>query len=324
MISHAFTLIGFRRPRHIQDTLKALANNYGATDVPLYVFIDGPRGDKEANAQEHAQVEEVRRVCKNFPWKGKKVMHAASSNKGLLRNVRYAIDTTLSDYEAAVIVEDDIVTSPYFYEFVAQALQRFKDAQEVAAICGHCYPYARKLFNPHAPYFLRHFACWGWATWRRSWDGVCWDTAQLVKTLAHTKRKKELDFGNARWVSGILDAQHSGFLNTWDVQTGVSFFLNDQLCLYPPETLTNNTGWRADGLSTHLPTTTNPNAALAYKSFEVPQDVQIIESVLARRAYTRFVCPPKTRIKNYGVNALIQAKRLLKPFVAPLLWRKNT
>lgn len=304
----------------MRDTLRALANNYGVADVPLYIFIDGPRGDEDKNFQEHAQVQEVRRVCESFSWAGKKVIHAARENKGLMRNVRYAIDTTLSDYEGAIIVEDDIVTSPYFYAFVSDALSRFRNVQEVAAICGHCYPYSRKHFNPSEPYFLRHFACWGWATWRRSWEGVCWDTEMLVKTLAKTKRKKELDFGNARWVSGILDAQHSGAIDTWDVQTGVSFFLNDQLCLFPPETLTNNTGWRADDLSTHVLAEINLNAPLAYKGFKIPKNLHPQEDARARRAYMRFACPLKIRVKNYVINRMIAFKRVAKL----LLRRKKT
>ncbi len=305
MIPHAFTLIGFRRPMHMRDTLTALAYNYGAADIPLYIFIDGPRD----NDEEHAQVQEVRYVCENFSWAGRKVIHVARKNKGLMSNVRYAIDTTLLDYESTIIVEDDIITSPYFYTFISKALNRFRHTQEVAAICGHCYPYSRSCFNPKNPYFLRHFACWGWATWRRSWDGVCWDTQTLVKTLAKSKRKKELDFGNTRWVSGILDAQHNGCINTWDVQTGVSFFLNNQMCLFPPETITNNTGWRANSLSTHVVTSVNPNAPLAYKNFEIPENLSLIEDVDARDAYTRFVCPPKIRIKNYAVNTVIALKR---------------
>ena len=106
----------------------------------------------------------------------------------------------------------------------------------------------------------------------------------LLDTLKKSGETKLLDFGNSRWVSGILTAQHNGYINTWDAQTGVSFFLNNQLCLYPPETLTNNTGWRNDGLSTHVVTQTNPNAPLAYASFDIPHQIDIAEiKTLAKR-----------------------------------------
>ena len=153
MIQHAITIIGFRRPVHITNTLVALANNYSIENTPLYIYIDGPRGDATSNAKEYKQVQQTIEACEKFPWNGKKIIHAAKKNKGLQQNVRYAIDTTLSEYPSTIIVEDDIITSPYFYLFMTQGLEQYKDTQEVAAICGHCYPFARKLFNPTEPYF---------------------------------------------------------------------------------------------------------------------------------------------------------------------------
>lgn len=308
----AIAIIGFRRPAHLRDTLRALANNYDIAGTPVHMFIDGPREHAREAAKEKKLVEETRALCRAFPWSGAHTVHASKKNLGLQQNVRRAIDTVLSDYKQVIVVEDDIITSPYAYRFFARGLSRFAEDKKVSAVCGHCYPFDRKIFNPTAPYFLRHFACWGWATWRRAWERVCWDTGALRKNLAKSRAVQTLDFGNARWVSGILEAQHGGYINTWDVQTGVSFFLDGGLCLYPPETLTNNSGWRNDGLSTHVVSAVNPNAPLAYADFSVPENIPVEENPRARKAYSALVCPPRVRLKNYVRAPIMAFKTLTK------------
>ncbi len=277
--NHAIAVIGFKRPKHIQETLYALSQNYSIDKAPLYIFIDGARDDPK----EKQLVQQTQETSKAFPWKGKKIIHASPHNKGLQNAVRHAIDITLTDYKSIIVVEDDIVTSPYFYNFISAGLTQYENNQSIGAICGHVYSISRKIFNPHSPFFLKHFCCWGWATWRDRWNSLCWDAQKLNQSLNRNK-KKELDYGHSRWVSGILKAQMNGYINTWDVQTGVSLFLQNRFCLYPPETLTNNIGWRNDGLSTHALSEYNPNAPMAYINITIPPSLQIRELHHARKA----------------------------------------
>ena len=72
------------------------------------------------------------------------------------------------------------------------------------AVCGHCYRYNRNEFNPTEPYFLQHFACWGWGTWRRIWEKTEWDTELLVKNIKNIRVRKKLDIGLGAAVSGNL------------------------------------------------------------------------------------------------------------------------
>lgn len=310
-ISSCITIIAFRRPKLLYSTLVALRSNHGIDGMPINIFIDGAR---EGVAGEKEAVEQTIRVAEKFEWIGKKKIFISKKNKGLHHGVRYAIDTSLLQYESSIIVEDDIVTSPFFFRFMIQGLNLFKDDTDVAAVCGHCYPFSRKRANPSTPYFLKHLACWGWATWRRSWEQVCWDTKVLREHLKKMRGHREINFGIGEFVSGLLEAQHGGYINTWDVQTGVSFFVNQQHCIFPPETLTNNIGWRVTDYSTHTKSESNPNAPMAYTDFLIDKNMPVETSSIMWKAYNKMLYPPKIARKIIFRKML----RFVAPFLRPL------
>lgn len=319
-ISTNITVIAFRRPMLLHTTLQMLKINHGIAGTPLYIYIDGARKQVKDEAK---MVEETVQVAKRFEWDGEKKIFSSEHNRGLHDNVRFAINTSLVEYESTIIVEDDIVTSPFFFRYAIQGLNIFANNYEVAAICAHCYPYSRKKFNPDKPYFLKHFACWGWATWRRSWEKVCWDTGVLREELKKVKGHREINFGAGEFVSGILDAHHNGYINTWDVQTAVSFFLNEQYCLFPPETLTNNTGWRLTDHSTHVFAKINFNAPLAYTEFIIDNTMPIEVSLQAWKAYQAWLSPPiRKKIKTLIKKAISIVAPFLRP-IKRIIMKKN-
>lgn len=316
-ISTCITVIGFKRPKLLSTTLFALQHNIGIEGTPLHIYIDGAR---ESEPNEKQDVKATIKIAEEFEWCGEKKIFASKENKGLQHGVRYAIDTSLSEYESTIIVEDDIVTSPFFFDFMIQGLTYFKHNETIAAMCGHCYNYSRKQFNPTEPYFLKHFCCWGWATWRRAWDKVCWDTGVLRDELKRINGHREINFGIGEYVSGLLEAHHNGYINTWDVQTGVSFFLNDQMCLYPPETLSNNTGWRVGEHSTHTRTEYNHNAPMAYVKTTIDKSMKVKVSKKAWHTYSNFIYTPHTLhkvMRSKIVNTIV----LIFPFLRPLKQR---
>lgn len=323
IVGIAIAVIAYQRPTHLAETLRNLAHNYNIQSSPLYIFIDGPK-DSSRQSIAYKNYLAVQSCAKKFSWQGKKYLLASKHNRGLQMGVRYAIDTVLSDHKSILIVEDDIVTSPYFYRFMSQALRKYRTANAVGAICAHCYPFPRKIFNPLQPYFLRHFACWGWGTWRRTWEKIEWDTGMLVQKITNLKARRILDMGMGTAVSGLLAAQNNGYIDTWDVQVGVSLFLNKQMCLYPPQSLTTNIGWRGEG-STHVCAPYDTNPPLAYYEMPIPLDLEVEENDQARKAYSKYFYPSKLiEIKALIGNNIKNIGRKLRNKLMPSYMHKNS
>ena len=73
-------------------------------------------------------------------------------------------------FDRIIVLEDDMVSSPYFLCYMNEALNLYAQDDRVACIHGYTYPCENKL--PEA-FFLKGADCWGWGTWRRGWKLFC-------------------------------------------------------------------------------------------------------------------------------------------------------
>ncbi len=313
----AIAVIGYQRIDHLAETLRCLSYNYDVQKCPLYIFIDGPK-DTAKTSQAYKTHKAICSFARSFQWGTKKNIIASDFNRGLRKAVCYSIDTVLSDYQSVIIVEDDIVCSPYFYRYMKHMLTQYHDDNRLGAVCGHCYHYNRNEFNPHEPYFLNHFACWGWGTWRRAWEQTEWSTDVLVNNIKHIQVRKKLDIGLGAAVSGHLYAQHHGYTDSWDAIFGVNLFLHNQLCVYPTQSLTTNIGWRGEG-STHVSMEYDPNAPMAFYEIPIPKHLEVQESQHARKAYANYFYPNKLKMYAGFLKRTLEyyARKILNRPVKP-------
>src|SRR3546814_17563012 len=97
----------------------------------------------------------------------------------------------LEQHEAVIVIEDDLLLSPYFLKYMNDALYHYRDDQRVASIHGYSLPTDRPL--PET-YFLKGADCWGWATWRRAWGGFNPDGRALLSELERRHLVHHFDF----------------------------------------------------------------------------------------------------------------------------------
>ena len=134
-------VFGFNRPVHLRKTLAALSENFGAEESDLFIFIDGPRDTKDA-ALIQACVEVSNEFVDRF--KSFKLLQGLF-NQGLAKSIISGISSVLEKYPTVIVVEDDLVTSPYFLDFINRGLDRFAEDVEVASIHGFVTPFLRPL-----------------------------------------------------------------------------------------------------------------------------------------------------------------------------------
>jgi hypothetical protein len=83
----------------------------------------------------------------------------------------------LEEHGRAIVLEDDLVLSPHFLQYMNDGLDRYEDDARVASIHGYVYPVDGPL--PET-FFLKGADCWGWATWSRAWSHFEPDGARLL------------------------------------------------------------------------------------------------------------------------------------------------
>lgn len=265
-------LFVYNRPWHLQQTLTALRQNELAADSELFIFADGPR-----QASHEDGFRQVRSVLKQRLAGFRRVtVVPRSENYGLARNIISGVTDIVEEYGEVIVLEDDMVTSPFFLQYMNEALAMYRECDEVISIHGYIYPVQQAL--PET-FFLRGADCWGWATWRRGWALFEADGIKLLRELRERNLTREFDFGNTYPYTRMIVKQIAGENDSWAVRWYASAFLRNKLTLYPGHSLVHNIG--NDGGGSH---------ALATEKYTVnvwQQPIQLIPQAVQENAQAR-------------------------------------
>jgi hypothetical protein len=146
-----------------------------------------------------------------------------------------------------IVLEDDLVTSRYFLEFMNTALDRYEGEERVMQIAGYMFP-ERLVFEEDA-LFLPFISSWGWATWRRAWRHFKPRPAGYERVLADSALRKRFDLNGNYNYSRILRAALRGRIDSWAVWWYLTVFLRNGLVLFPRKTLVRNLGFDGSGVN---------------------------------------------------------------------------
>src|SRR5688572_3775017 len=163
MLKTPVALFIFKRPDLTERVLSVLAQ---VRPQQLLVVSDGPRGDRpgEVDACDAARAI-IDRVVN---WNCEIVKNYSPHNLGCGPRLSSGINWVFERVEEAIVLEDDCVPHPSFFQYCDELLERYRDDERVMHITGSTYrPYS--VATQHSYFFSQFNGCWGWATWRRAW-----------------------------------------------------------------------------------------------------------------------------------------------------------
>jgi hypothetical protein len=174
----------------------------------------------------------------------------AEQNMGCGVRVYTAIDWALNQSEEVIILEDDCIPAPSFFNFCQELLVKYRDDTRVMHISGNNYQ------PTHAPaeasyYFSKYTHAWGWATWRRAWKHFDWSLKYWPELKA--ARLVELwcdDPYEQRYWTEIFDRMHKGVPDVWDYQWNCCVWAQNGLVILPSVNLVSNIGFGPDATHT--------------------------------------------------------------------------
>lgn len=233
-------LFAFNRPDHLRATLAALAANELAAGSELTVFCDGPRSEED-----DAAVTEVRAIARAAGGFRRVQVVERSRNLGLASSVIRGVGEMLAANDTVIVLEDDLVTSPWFLSYMNDALREYAGDERVISACGYGYPLRGEL--PET-YFLTGAHCWGWATWRRGWTLFEKDPVVLLRALeASEDLLYEFDRAGSYPHTQFLQQTAAGDGDSWALRWMATAILHGKLTLYPYRSLVANIGMDASG-----------------------------------------------------------------------------
>jgi len=257
-------LFVYNRCLHTRRTVDALKANDLARDSDLYIYADAAR-----NEEALPSVTALRNYLNEITGFRNIYVCLREHNLGVDENVILGVSEVIEKHGRAIVMEDDLVTAPWFLQYMNDALHLYEYREEVACIHGYVYPVRQQLKEV---FFLKGADCWGWATWKRGWDLFEPDGEKLLKEIERRGLQREFNFNNTFPYVNALAEQAAGRTTCWDIRWYASAFLKGKLTLYPGQSLVSNIGHDASG--THCGTNQDYDVILATAPLNVETVVQ--------------------------------------------------
>lgn len=166
-IKPVIVVVAYRRLHTLKRLLHSIENAiYKTDDITLIISID-----------HHPDNADVIKCAEEFTWKhGTKIVRTHEENMGLKRHIIECGDYSLK-YGAAIILEDDELVAPSFYEFTRLAHDFYRDDERIAGISLYSHEwngYAGKKFQPICKVgdvYFGQFSC----SRGQSWSAKQWE-----------------------------------------------------------------------------------------------------------------------------------------------------
>src|SRR5699024_10409881 len=201
----------YNRPDHTKQTIEALAENYLAKDSILYIFSDNAKNKNAQNA-----VNLTREYIDTIPdrniFSDVKIIKA-SKNKGIGKSVIDGVTEIINIYGKVIVLEDDLVTSKDYLQFMNESLDFYQDNLDIWSISGYNLPISIPEDYKEDVYVAYRANSWGWATWENRWKLVDWDVSDYSLFSQNYKLRKSFNQGG-RDLSYMLDNQMSGRIDS--------------------------------------------------------------------------------------------------------------
>ncbi|NBV83271.1 sugar transferase [bacterium] len=290
-------LIVYGRPDHTRRTLDALSANSIAGYSDLFIFSDGPKYPSD-----QGRVSEVRSILEGVQGFKTVTVQLRSQNMGLSANIIGGVSAVLSKYGRAIVVEDDILTSPHFLSYMNNGLAIYQDHASVFSITGYTPPISIPDTYSSPVYWAPRGCSWGWGTWADRWNQVDWDLSSLKSSGLSRAARAAYDAGGND-LSQLIIQQIQGRINSWDIPWSYSHAAHDAGCIYPVRALVQNIG--TDGSGTHHTTISHRYDTILDANVPPQLPTEVPPNPLVMKQFKLFFdVPIRTQIKRWIVQTL--------------------
>ncbi|GAB3563029.1 glycosyltransferase [Spirosoma luteolum] len=238
-------LFAYRRPAELARTLAALRANPLAAQSELYVFVDGPR-----HTFDMPKVKAVQQLVDALDGFHTIHRHYAGRNRGLAASVIAGVSQVMAEHGRAIVLEDDLVTSPNFLDFMNQGLRQYQHQPRVFSLTGYTFAFDRPANYPHDAYLFPRTGSWGWATWADRWASVDWAVSDYDAFLADRSRVQAFQqYGSDRLK--MLKRWRMGEIDSWAIRFCYAEARQNGLTVYPTTSKVDNIGFTGESTNTH-------------------------------------------------------------------------
>jgi len=236
-------IILFTYRRVPKETIDSLLKNHLSKSSELFIFSDGYKNDFDKQ-----DVLNVRKYLKAISgFKNIKIFES-QENKGLANNIISGVSKIINNYGKVIVLEDDLIVSTDFLEYMNSALGFYENSQDIWSISGYC-PNMPFLADYDKDTFLAlRGNSWGWATWKDRWDTMDWEIKDWKQFKRDRKAIAQFNLGGNDMFK-MLELQMLGKIDSWAIRWCYNQFRQKRYTVYPTYSKICNIGF--DDKGTH-------------------------------------------------------------------------
>jgi hypothetical protein len=255
-------LIIFKRPEQTEKVFEVIRQ---AKPPKLLVIADGPRAEQPGEQEKCAA---ARAIIDRVDWDCEVFKNYSDVNLSCDPNIAKGLNWVFDTVEEAIILEDDCLPHPTFFRYCEELLDRYRHDQRIMHISGQNNQFGRRR-TEYSYYFSRFPLCWGWATWRRSWQyfDVNVKLWPEVRDGNFLKDILEDPYAVKVWAD-VAQRLYDGHLTGWDFKWMFACWVQNGLSIIPNVNLVSNIGHGID--ATHTDDEKSPYSNLPVEPMSFP------------------------------------------------------
>ena len=218
-------VIGYNRPKSLERLIHSIldARYENEENIDLIISID--KSEKE---------NEILKIAESVVWeRGEKIVRVFKERQGLRNHVLQCGDLSIN-YDAIILLEDDITVSKNYFQYVYDAVKFYKNEDKVAGISLYKILFhqgVKRFFEPdnngYDAYFMQYAQSWG----------QCWTKEMWKKFREWYNMNKDLNLNTG----DILPM----YIVNWNNQSWLKYYMyyivqQDKYFVYPSISLTTN------------------------------------------------------------------------------------
>lgn len=233
-------LFTYNRLAETQNTIEHLKMNRLAPLSDLYIFSDGAK--TENGIEKIGLVRDY--IKRTSGFKSVEIIES-STNKGLANSIIDGVSSVLRKYGRVIVLEDDLISTPYFLDFMNDALDYYDSNKRVQSVNGYSV-----LIDTGGKgvYFQTRPFPWGWGTWSDRWSEQIFDKRYIREIIEQDQsilKRFRTECGSD--ISKMLTDSLQNINDSWYVRWTFDHFLKNNYSAFPFKSYIQNIGHNEDG-----------------------------------------------------------------------------
>lgn len=266
----------YDRIEHFSKCIEAIKANKEAKETILYVVSDA------AGCLEHEEtVNRVREYSRGITGFKEVRFIFREENFGAFLSLQKGKDYVVKKHGRLIYMEDDIIVSDRFLEYMNMGLEVYKERKDIFSICGCCRDFIRTAYDKDV-LLLPMMKPWGMATWKDRWEAA---EEYIFNPVSREDMNNRDLVGKIRKHNksflSYLREDMDGRVKLFDARINLYLLKNNMYSVFPRHTLARTIG--DDGSGLHMDTRRKYSKVMLWDkkgSFEMDSNLKVHDEII--------------------------------------------